>query len=101
MNQQDLTKLQAEVDKFVTAWLHRRQEPDVIHRRLFVESALRADLSAAERERYREAGRLGAAVCRWLAQAPDVRGLLDRAREFWRRAGWQRLEQARSLAVWG
>ena len=94
-------ELQAEVDKFVTAWLHRRRDQAAIHRRLFAGSSLRADLSAEERERYREADRLGAAVCRWLSEARDVRALLDRARMFWRRAGWQRMEQARSLAAWG
>lgn len=94
-------EVQAEVDKFVTAWLHRRTDRQRIHRRLFEEARLRPDLSPEERGRYREAGRLGAAVCRWLGTAPDVGGLLSRARHWRREAGWRRLERARSLATWG
>lgn len=91
-------EVQAEVDKFVTAWLHHRGQARRIWWQLFEGSRLHTTLSPEERWRYREAGRLAAGVCQWLIDRPDVRAVLQRARRFWRAAGGERLALARGLA---
>lgn len=88
-------ELQAEVDKFVTAWLHRRGDGLKLGRRLFRHATLRDGLSAPERWRYREAGRLAEGLCRWLVAQADVAAVLREVRRLWRLSGAGRLAEAR------
>ncbi len=92
-------ELQAEIDKFVSAWLHHPRHHRQLLRRLFHDAALREDLSAVERARYREAGRLAAAYCARLEALPHPAAVLAAVRQFWRRSSAQRLEQVRRLAA--
>ncbi len=90
---------QAEVDKFVCASLHRPGRERELHARIFSEAVLHEGLADHERARYREAGRLAAGWCRWLARLPHVQARLDAQRHFWRAAGSQRMDRMRRLAA--
>jgi hypothetical protein len=92
-------ELQAEIDKFVSAWLHHPRRHRQLLRHLFHDAALRGDLSVIERARYREAGRLAAAYCARLEALPHPAAVLAAVRQFWRWSGAQRLEQVRRLAA--
>lgn len=94
-------ELQAEIDKFVTAWLHQRHRAQALGRRLFRTAALRDGLSEAERWRYREAGRLAEGICRWLVGQGDVGAVLREVRRLWRLSGAARLEEARLRVAQG
>lgn len=85
----------AEIDKFVSAWLHRRGDGHALGRQLFRHAELREGLSADERWRYREAGRLAEGVCRWLVESRDVATLLEAVRRLWDLPGSARLMEAR------
>lgn len=88
-------ELLAEVDKFISAWLHHRRAWRVLGRRLFREADLRPGLSEAERWRYREAGRLAEGLCRWLMARGDVGAVLMEVRRLWRLPGGALLSEAR------
>jgi hypothetical protein len=90
-------EVQAEVDKFVTARLHVGPDPSLRHR-LFRDAALADGLDEAERERYREAGRLADRYCGRLERCRDVAGLLTELRAFYRRPGHARLDMLRRAA---
>ncbi|MFT5680669.1 MAG: hypothetical protein ACI8RZ_001575 [Myxococcota bacterium] len=92
-------ELQAEIDKFVSAWLHHPRRHRQLLRQLFHDAALRPDLSVVERDRYREAGRLAAAYCACLEALPHPAAVLAAVRQFWRWSGAQRLERVRRLAA--
>lgn len=92
-------ELQAEIDKFVSAWLHHPRRSEQLLRQLFVHASLAEGLSAEERSRYREAGRLAAAYCARLQRLPHPAAVLKAVRMFWRSSGQQRLEQVRRLAA--
>ena len=92
-------ELQAEIDKFVSAWLHHPHRSRQLLRQLFTHAALTEGLSAVERDRYREAGRLAAAYCARLEALPHPAAVLAAVRQFWRRSGQQRLEHVRRLAA--
>jgi hypothetical protein len=92
-------ELQAEIDKFVSAWLHHPARARQLLRQLFHDASLRPDLSAVERARYREAGRLAAAYCARLHDLPHPAAVLESVRQFWRWSGHQRLERVRRLAA--
>jgi hypothetical protein len=88
-------ELLAEVDKFISAWLHHRGAWRALGRRLFREAVLRPGLSEAERWRYREAGRLAEGLCRWLVTHGDVGAVLLEVRRLWRLPGSLLLSEAR------
>ncbi len=92
-------ELQAEIDKFVSAWLHHPRRHRQLLRQLFYRASLRSDLSTIERDRYREAGRLAAAYCARLEALPHPAAVLAAVRQFWRWSGAQRLERVRRLAA--
>ncbi|MFT4978562.1 MAG: hypothetical protein ACI8S6_004472 [Myxococcota bacterium] len=94
-------ELQAEVDKFVSAWLHHRGDWRQLGRRLFRDAVLREGLSEPERWRYREAGRLAEGLCRWLVDQGDVAAVLREVRRLWRLPGSLRLSEARQRVAEG
>jgi hypothetical protein len=90
---------QAEVDKFVSACLHHPLRTSEWWVRLFRDASLMDGLQPDEVHRYHEAGRLAAAFCSTLDEAPHVDALLHLLRRFWRDSGAQRLERMRRLAA--
>ncbi len=92
-------EVQAEVDKYVTAWLHHPHQRRQLLRMLFHDASLSTALSPEERSRYREAGRLAAGYCAWLSQLPHPGAVLEAVRQFWRQSGHQRMAQARRMAA--
>ncbi len=88
---------QAEVDKYVTARLHVGPDPS-LRRRLFHDATLADGLDHAERERYREAGRLADRYCERLERHRDVAALLTELRSFYRRTGHARMDMLRRAA---
>ena len=89
---------QAEVDKFVSASLHRPDRSEEWWRKLFRESSLSDGLNEEESARYLEAGRLAAGFCAQLDGHPHVESWLRHLRAFWRASGAQRLETMRKMA---
>lgn len=91
---------QAEVDKYLTARLKIGvPDPDLLLRRLFRDVELAPNLTAEERDRYREAGRLAEAFCRMLTALPSEQMIVEHVRAFYHRSGGERLEQLRALAA--
>lgn len=90
---------QAEVDKFVCAWLHYPERQTEWWTRLFRDARLAEGLSEEELDRYKEAARLAGAFCSSLAETPHTGALLDLLRQFWRDSGAQRMERLRRLAA--
>ena len=90
---------QAEVDKFVCAWLHHPNRSEEWRSRLFRNVRLMDGLDAQETDRYQEAGRLAEGFCAALEGVPHVDALLHLLRRFWRDSGAQRLERMRRLAA--
>jgi len=99
---------QGEIDKYLAVLLQlwatgRRAASRELRRRLFERSALRAGLSAAERERYRLASALAAACARaWEARyvlAGRLDGLLRDARRLYRLAGGEKFSALAQGAV--
>ncbi|MDO9280497.1 MAG: hypothetical protein Q7U06_01215 [Pseudomonadota bacterium] len=88
---------QAEVDKYVTARLHVGPDP-TLRRRLFRDATLAEGLDSAERDRYREAGRLADRYCERLERHRDVSALLTELRGFYRRTGHARMDMLRRAA---
>ena len=88
---------QAEVDKYLVPALHHPQRAQEWHQRIFQLSLLGPRLSGDERDRYREASRLGAAWCRHLSTFPHLQARLNTQRAFWRAPGMERLRRMRSL----
>jgi hypothetical protein len=92
-------EVQAEIDKFVSARLHCPEHTPAIRRALFLDVSLHPGLTAEERHRYREAGRLARAWCDHLAELPHLGALLDAQRRFWRAPGGPRMSRLRSMAA--
>jgi hypothetical protein len=92
-------EVQAEIDKFVSARLHCPERTPALRRALFQDVSLHDGLSAEERDRYREAGRLARAWCDHLGTLPHPGALLDTQRRFWRTAGGKRMERLRAMAA--
>lgn len=92
-------ELQAEIDKFVSAWLHHPARAQQLLWQLFHGAALSAGLSDIERCRYREAGRLAATYCAHLEALPHRAAVLTTVRKFWRGSALQRMERVRRLAA--
>ena len=92
-------ELQAEIDKFVSAWLHHPSRSRQLLRQLFHDASLSAGLSPIERSRYREAGRLAALYCAHLEALPHRAAVLTAVRKFWRGSALQRMERVRRLAA--
>lgn len=90
---------QAEVDKFVCARLHAPQRSREWRARLFRDADLQDGLSAEERDRYVEAGRLAEGLCAHLDRHPHDEARIRDLRAFWRASGHQRLERMRRLAA--
>jgi len=88
---------QAEVDKYLVPCLHHPLRAQEWHQRIFALSQLGPRLSGEERDRYREASRLGAAWCRHLSTFPHLQARLNTQRAFWRAPGMERLRRMRSL----
>ncbi len=89
---------QAEVDKFVCAYLHHPRRAPEWRARLFRDARLHEGMTAAERERYREAGRLARAYSVHLDTLPHTGARLDALRGFWRAPGSRRMAGLRRLA---
>jgi len=92
-------EIQAEVDKYVCAMLHRPWRSREWRTRLFREFSLRDGLTAEEKERYLEAGRLADAFCGFLEALPHPNALIDEMRTFWRHSSAQRMEKMRRIAA--
>jgi hypothetical protein len=92
-------ELQAEIDKFVSAWLHHPERSRQLLWQLFRAASLSAGLSEDERSRYREAGRLAATYCAHLEGLPHRAAVLKTVRKFWRGSALQRMERVRRLAA--
>jgi hypothetical protein len=90
-------EVQAEVDKFVTAWFLGAPEGEV-RRRLFEGVDLADGMTPGEVERYREAGRLAGPFCRRLGELRDFDAVMAELRRFYRRSGHQRLGDLRRAA---
>ena len=92
---------QAEVDKYIAAKLRIGvpENPKELLRRLFHDAELAPNLTAEERARYLEAGRLAAGFCRMLEDLPSNQQILEHIRHFYHRSGSERLDQLRSLAA--
>jgi hypothetical protein len=93
-------EVQGEVDKFALLVLHLwrrglRGASRALRRRLFERVRFHAHLAVDERERYREANRLGGGYARWLegrfVEDADIDGLLRELRRTYRRSGGDKL----------
>lgn len=98
-------ELQAEIDKFVTAWqlgvecgLGDLAEP--LHEQLFQAWRLPSTMSAANRARYREASHLAARYCMHLRQrhGQDLLAVREELRHFFRLPPRRRRDFIQSLA---
>ncbi len=101
---------QAELDKYLCVLLQlwavgRRSASAQLRRRLFEQIALRAGLSAAERERYRLANALAAAYAKFLEAkfvlAGRLEGLLREVRRLYRLGGGEKLSALAQGAALG
>ena len=90
---------QAEIDKYICGVLHQPSRAREWHARIFRDASLQPGLDAQERERYLEAGRLAAGICRQLQRHPHPAALLDDLRRFWRMSGDGRMDRMRRLAA--
>lgn len=97
-------ELQAEIDKFVTAWELGRHAglgdlADEIHAQLFDAAAPAGNLPPPLRWRYHEASRLAARYCRWLRSryGGDALGLRGELRVFFRLPPHRRRARIRHL----
>lgn len=90
-------EVQAEVDKFVTAWF-LGAPAGAVRRRLFEGADLAGGMAEGEVERYREAGRLAAQYCRRLGELRGFDAVMEELRRFYRRSGHQRLGELRRAA---
>lgn len=97
-------EVQAEIDKFVTAWELGRHSglgdlAEQIHAQLFDAAGPAPQLPAELRERYSEASRLAEPYCRWLRQrhGNDVHGLREELRAFFRLPPHRRRARIRQL----
>jgi hypothetical protein len=92
---------QAEVDKYLAARLKVGVPVRSEHllRRLFRDVEFAPDLTAEERDRYREAGRLAEGFCRMLDGLPSNQMIVDHVRAFYHRSGGERLDQLRAFAA--
>jgi hypothetical protein len=92
-------EVQAEIDKFVSAILHCPGREPALMRALFAEVELQSGLTAIERSRYREAGRLARGWCDHLSGLPHLGAFLDAQRRLWRSPGSERMARLRAMAA--